>query len=301
MVQAITISNAFKQFGEIPALDGASLNIEQGERVALLGPNGAGKTTLIRVIAGRCRLDSGELVLFGEPANKLSRRKIGLIPQELAIHALLSAEENLNFFGRLQGLTGSELKTQVGHALEWTGLESRKRDATGTFSGGMKRRLNIACGVLHRPELILLDEPTVGVDPQSRERIHQMLLDLHSQGAALLLTTHMMEEAERGTDRVVIQDHGRCVANGTPQELVDSCFGGTRTLKIQIEGTPELPEGSLWKCDGSALIREVDRVEDVADLIKEVNQMKVRINGIQVDPPSLQEVFIHLTGRELRE
>ena len=301
MAQAITISKAFKQFGDVPALDGASLDIGRGERVALLGPNGAGKTTLIRVIAGRCRLDSGEVKLFGEPASAASRRKIGLVPQDLAIHALLSAEENLTFFARLQGLSGSELKNQVNHALEWTGLESRKRDATGTFSGGMKRRLNIACGVLHKPELILLDEPTVGVDPQSRERIHQMLLDLHSQGAALLLTTHMMEEAERGTDRVVIQDHGRCVANGTPEELVDSCFGGSRTLKIQIDGNPNLPESSLWKIEGSTLIREVDQVEDVADLIREVNAMQIRINGIQVDPPSLQEVFIHLTGRELRE
>ena len=301
MAQVITISNAFKQFGDIPALDGASLDIEDGERVALLGPNGAGKTTLIRVIAGRCRLDSGEVSLFGKPASPTLRRKIGLVPQELAIHALLSAEENLNFFGRLQGLSGSELKNQVGHALEWTGLESRRRDATGTFSGGMKRRLNIACGVLHRPELILLDEPTVGVDPQSRERIHQMLLDLHSQGASLVLTTHMMEEAERGTDRVVIQDHGRCVANGTPSELVDSCFGATRTLNIQIDGKPVLSEGSGWKLEGTTLIRQIDRVEDVAEVIKEVDEMEVRIHGIQVEPPSLQEVFIHLTGRELRE
>ncbi len=301
MAQVITISKAFKRFGDIPALDGVAFEIEPGERVALLGPNGAGKTTLIRVIAGRCRLDSGEVRLFGEPANTASRMKIGLVPQELAIHALLSAEENLIFFGRLQGLSGSDLKNQVSHALEWTGLESRKRDATATFSGGMKRRLNIACGVLHRPELVLLDEPTVGVDPQSRERIHQMLLDLHSQGAALLLTTHMMEEAERGTDRVVIQDHGRCVANGTPEELVDSCFGATRTVKIDIDGDPMITKDSLWKLEGSTMIREIERVEDVADLIEEVSRMKVRITGIQVEPPSLQEVFIHLTGRELRE
>ncbi|MCH2161067.1 MAG: ABC transporter ATP-binding protein, partial [Phycisphaerales bacterium] len=275
--------------------------IKAGERVALLGPNGAGKTTLIRAIAGRCRLDRGEVTLFDEPANARGRSRIGLVPQELAVHGLLTAEENLRFFGRLYGVRGRELSDRVAHALDWTGLESRRRDLVKTFSGGMKRRLNIACGVLHQPELVLLDEPTVGVDPQSRERIHEMLLDLHDRGAALLLTTHMMEEAQRGTDRIVIQDHGRTVANGTAEELVDQCFGARRTLQVTFASQPEASLPEPWQSDGLRADRELDNVGDVAEILRDLSAQGIEFDGLQVESPSLQEVFLHLTGKELRE
>jgi ABC-2 type transport system ATP-binding protein len=301
MSSAVSINSAFKRFGETKALDGAELHIAAGERVALLGPNGAGKTTLIRAIAGRCRLDQGEIVLFGQSATRAVRTRIGLVPQDLAVHGLLSAEENLRFFGRLYGVRGRELSERVGEALAWTGLESRRSDLAKTFSGGMKRRLNIACGVLHRPELVLLDEPTVGVDPQSRERIHEMLLDLHGQGTALLLTTHMMDEAQRGADRIVIQDHGRTIANGTPEELVDQCFGSRRTLQMTFASEPKTPLAEPWDTDGLRANRELENVGEVAEILRELTNQGIEVDGLQVESPSLQEVFLHLTGKGLRE
>ena len=301
MSNAVSINSAFKRFGETTALDGAELHIASGERVALLGPNGAGKTTLIRAIAGRCRLDQGEILLFGETATSSLRTRLGLVPQDLAVHGLLSAEENLRFFGRLYGVVGRTLTERVDEALAWTGLESRRRDLAKTFSGGMKRRLNIACGVLHHPELVLLDEPTVGVDPQSRERIHEMLLDLHGRGTALLLTTHMMEEAQRGTDRIIIQDHGRTIANGTPEELVDQCFGSRRTLQMTFARMPQKPLPEPWKTDGLRANRELDSVGEVAEILQDLSSQGIEVDGLQVGSPSLQEVFLHLTGKGLRE
>ena len=301
MTFAVSITSAFKSYGKTTALDGAELRIGTGERVALLGPNGAGKTTLIRSIAGRCRLDQGAVALFDEPANAEGRSRVGLVPQELAVHGRLTAEENLRFFGRLYGVRGRVLSERVEHALEWTGLESRRKDLAKTFSGGMKRRLNIACGVLHQPELVLLDEPTVGVDPQSRERIHEMLLDLHGQGTALLLTTHMMEEAQRGTERIVILDHGRTIANGTAEELVDRCFGTQRTLQVTLAGRLEADLPEPWRCDGLRADRKLESVNDVAEILRDLGNRGIEVDGLQVESPSLQEVFLHLTGKELRE
>ena len=298
---AVSITSALKSFGDTRALDGADLQIKAGERVALLGPNGAGKTTLIRAIAGRCRLDRGEIMLFDVPEDGNARSRIGLVPQELAVHELLTAEENLRFFGRLYGMRGSRLTDKVAEALVWTGLESRRGDIARSFSGGMKRRLNIACGVLHQPELVLLDEPTVGVDPQSRERIHEMLLDLHRRGTALLLTTHMMEEAQRGADRIVIQDHGRTIANGTPEELITRCFGNRRTLHMTFASRPEVPLTTPWQTDGLRANRNIESVSDVAEILRELAARGVEVDGLQVESPSLQEVFLHLTGKGLRE
>ena len=269
--------------------------------MALLGPNGAGKTTLIRAIVGRCRLDAGEISLFGDRANSGNRIRIGFVPQELAIHGLLTAEENLRFFGRLQGVKGALLSERMKHALEWTGLKSRRHDLAKTFSGGMKRRLNIACGVLHEPDLVLLDEPTVGVDPQSRERIHEMLADLHQRGASLLLTTHMMDEAERGADRIVIQDGGQVIANGTPEELVAEFFGSKRTLTITLDEESSTPFSEEWVVEGRRLSREINEVDDVPVILKEFSSRGLKMVGLQVEAPSLQEVFLKLTGKDLRE
>jgi ABC-2 type transport system ATP-binding protein len=248
-MNVLEIRDAWKSYGDVPALAGAALELRQGELLGLLGPNGAGKTTLVRAVAGRVRLDRGRVELAG------GRDRLGVVPQEIAVYPLLTAAENLRAFGSLHGLLGKDLDERVRWALDWTGLGERPGEPVKQFSGGMRRRLNIACGVLHRPAVVLLDEPTVGVDPQSRERIYQMLDGLRSEGASLLLTTHYLEEVEARCDRVVIIDHGKSVAAGTPAELVERVLGPARP---------------------------------------DAGNLEVRSRG-------LQAVFLHLTGKDLRE
>src|SRR5688572_17653528 len=231
----LTVSNAAKRYGAVQALSGASFALRKGELLALLGPNGAGKTTLIRAIAGRVRLDGGEIRVFDQPVVAgRTPKELGIVPQELAVYPLLTARENLDSFGRLQGLSGSELAKQVDWALERTGLADRAREPVKQFSGGMRRRLNIACGILHHPRIVLLDEPTVGVDPQSRDRIYTTLGELTAEGVSLVLTTHHLEEAEARCARTVIIDHGKVIASGTLPELVDHTVGRHRTVSLRL-------------------------------------------------------------------
>ena len=251
----IEIVGLVKNFNGRRALDGVSLALRQNEILGLLGPNGAGKSTLVRTIMGRVRPDSGEVRVFGKPAlagDSAARAEVGVVPQEIALYPNLSPYENLTVFGRYLGLRGSALEEAVARALEWSALSDRAGEPVKTFSGGMKRRLNMAAGVLHRPKVLLLDEPTVGVDPQSRERIYEMIEGLAAAGTSLVYTTHYMEEAERLCRRIAIIDHGRIIAEGTKDELVRATVGDKR---------------------------EVVMVEKV---------------------PTLESVFLHLTGRELR-
>ncbi len=221
MTQALEVNGAVKAFGQTKALAGASFAVAPGELVGLLGPNGAGKTTMIKAIAGRVGLDAGSITLFGREVKRNDPRPdLGVVPQELAVYKLLTARENLEAFGELYGVTGAALKERVQWALDWSGLEDRANEPTKKFSGGMQRRLNIACSLLHTPKLLLLDEPTVGVDPQSRERIYDMLAALKRDGVSVVLTTHHLEEAERRCERVVIIDNGAIVAAGTVTELI---------------------------------------------------------------------------------
>jgi ABC-2 type transport system ATP-binding protein len=301
----LTIRDARKRFGSVAALDGATLALREAELLALLGPNGAGKTTLIRAIAGRVRLDGGEILIFGRPmTGSRTPTELGIVPQELAVYPLLTARENLEAFGRLQGLRGGDLDAQVKWALKAAALEDRANEPVKRFSGGMKRRLNIACGVLHRPRIVLLDEPTVGVDPQSRERIYDMLGELTRAGVSLLLTTHHLEEAEARCTRTVIIDHGRVIAAGTLPELVDRTVGRHRLVTLRVT-TPlaNPPHGTEIAPDDDRLLRA--RVSDVAQdlpaLLTAVAARGAEIEDVEVRGPSLQAVFIHLTGRELRE
>src|SRR5882724_5252721 len=205
MTTVLRVTGASKRFGATQALDGAEVALERGELLLLLGPNGAGKTTLIRSVAGRVRLDQGRIELLGQPldgAAHPARRSLGVVPQEIALYPLLTARENLQVFGTFHGLDGAALAGQVTDALAWTGLADRADEPIKGFSGGMKRRLNIACGVLHKPDVVLLDEPTVGVDPQSRERIWEMLDKLKAAGTSLVLTTHQLDEAQTHADRI---------------------------------------------------------------------------------------------------
>jgi ABC-2 type transport system ATP-binding protein len=229
---------------------------------------------------------------------------LGIVPQELAIYPLLTARENLEVFGRLQGLSRRDLGARVKWALAATALEDRADEPVKRFSGGMKRRLNIACGVMHRPRVVLLDEPTVGVDPQSRERIYDMLLALTREGVSLLLTTHHLEEAEARCSRTVIIDHGRVIAAGTLPELVDRTVGRHRVVTLRVSAPlTSVPPGTDVAADDPRLLRA--RVSNVAHdlpaLLSAVGSQGAEIQDVDVRGPSLQSVFIHLTGRELRE
>jgi len=300
---ALRLRDVAKRFERAVALDRVSLELRRGERLALLGPNGAGKTTLVRCICGRAVPDAGEIEMLGERLPPTGgRKRLGFVPQEIALYPDLTARENLEAFGRFHGLRGPELREAVEWALAWTGLFDRAREPTKTFSGGMKRRVNIACGVLHRPLVLLLDEPTVGVDPQSRERISAMLDELRDHGTSILLTTHQLDEAERRCDRIVIIDHGRVVAAGTLSELIERTVGSKRRVTLRLAAPGPRPEGFRAGADPRELVAEVGDVAlELPALLDRVREAGGEVSAVEARAPPLHSVFIHLTGRELRE
>jgi ABC-2 type transport system ATP-binding protein len=300
---ALLVRGVVKRFGRTLALDGARLELRAGERLALLGPNGAGKTTLVRCLSGRVAPDAGEIEMFGRPLPRTGgRERLGFVPQEIALYPDLTARENLEAFGRFHGLRGARLREAVEWALTWTGLADRAGDLTKTFSGGMRRRVNIACGVLHRPLVLLLDEPTVGVDPQSRERIFVMLEELRDHGTSILLTTHQLDEAEERCDRIVIIDHGRAIAEGTLGELIESTVGVNRRVTLKLAEPAPLPDGFQARDDPRELTGEVGDVAlELPALLTRIRESGGEVGDVEVRAPSLHSVFIHLTGRELRE
>ena len=292
MNSVLNVTNAVKSFGSTKALDDASFELREGEWLALLGPNGAGKTTIVRSIACRVRLDSGKIVLLGAQLNgtrDAMRRKLGIVPQEIALYPRLTAQENLRCFGELVGLNGAALEERVEWALDFTALSDRANDPIQTFSGGMKRRLNLVCAVLHRPPILLLDEPTVGVDPQSRQRIWEMLESLRRDGASLLLTTHQLDEAQQICDRIVVIDRGKVIADGTLDELVRKTIGSRRQVAITLS-TGETVRSAVS-----------DIGEDLSKMLSEAKSSGHTVTDVHIESPTLQAVFIHLTGRELRE
>jgi ABC-2 type transport system ATP-binding protein len=246
-------------------------------------------------------------VLFGrELGLRDTRPEIGVVPQEMGVYFKLTARENLEVFGKLHGVTGATLTSRVDWALTWSDLKDRASEPVARFSGGMKRRLNIACSLLHQPRLVLLDEPTVGVDPQSRERIYEMLANLQQQGVSIVLTTHHLEEAERRCQRIVIIDHGRIVADGTLQDLVTRTLGAARTLHVRLVrplATQAFVPGHVTiATDRQTLVAEVvDLARELPALIGHVDAAGGAVADIALAGTSLQDVFIKLTGRELRE
>jgi len=304
----LTFHNVTKRFGSLTALDDVSLDIAPGEFFGLLGPNGAGKSTLMSLAAGLRAPDAGSIAIAGQPASDAvrgSRRNLGLVPQTIALFPELTAEENLRIFGGLQGLRGSNLKSAVDGAFAAAQLEDRRRSPVKTFSGGMQRRLNLVAALLHRPTLLLCDEPTVGVDPQSRNAIFEHLQRLNRAGVTIIYSTHYMEEAERLCSRIGIIDHGRILALGTLDDLL------TR-LPFEDELTfPALPEtaplaarlanaGEIAVVDGTHRFRPRPGYPLSAFfLLTESLGLSPRLFVSQ--RPTLEALFLHLTGRKLRD
>jgi ABC-2 type transport system ATP-binding protein len=302
----LEIDSLVRRFGQVTAVDGISLELRAGECFGLLGPNGAGKSTLIRCIVGRAIPDAGRVSVFGSQAGSVdARAALGWIPQELALYPRLTCKENLAAFGRYHGLSGDKLRESVAWCLDWAALADRAGDLEKNLSGGMKRRLNMAAGIIHRPRIVLMDEPTVGVDPQSRNRIFEMIEALRGEGAAIIYTTHYMEEAERLCDRVAIIDHGRIIALGSNEELIHGAFASRSQVMARFDGPPA--DVSSWVerhagrlVDGSAEFT-IDHSTQIAGLLDDAAKAGLELLDVTLRRPNLESVFLHLTGRELRD
>ncbi|HEY2683565.1 MAG TPA: ABC transporter ATP-binding protein [Steroidobacteraceae bacterium] len=309
----LEIDNVRKRFGDRVAVDGVSFKINNGETVGLLGPNGAGKTTTLSMICGLLRADSGSLRVDGEsigPDAVVGKYRVGLVPQDLALIEELSAEANLELFGGLYGLSGRLLDERSTDALELVGLTDRRTHAVGTFSGGMKRRLNIAGALLHDPALVLLDEPTVGVDPQSRAAIFANLEELKRRGKTLLYTTHYMEEAERLCDRIVIMDHGKVLADDTISGLrrrLPASKTTDLTLRAPLDATNlarlrEVPGISAVVMLGDRVRLQAESLEaSLPQALALIATAGIVVEAVQSHAPRLEDVFIALTGHALRD
>ncbi len=301
-----------RSFGELKAVQGVSLSVDVGETYGLLGPNGAGKTTCISMIAGLLEPDAGTVTVAGQrmgPRASAAKSEVGLVPQELAIYPDLSARENLDFFARLYGLVSGRRKQRVDEVLEVIGLTDRAGDRAGTYSGGMKRRLNIGIGMLHEPRLLILDEPTVGVDPQSRNAILESVETLATDGMGVLYTTHYMEEAERLCDRIGIIDQGTLVAEGSRRDLV-GMIGEQDVVRLKTVGDVAAAEAACAVVDGvTSTDVEQDTVVCLVDeaaprlpaLLAAVGTTDADVSGVEVREPDLEDVFLHLTGKALRD
>ncbi len=308
----LTVRGLRKRFGAQVAVDDVSFHVRRGECFGLLGPNGAGKTTTLSMVASLLRPDSGTITVDGIDATSdplRVRRLLGLVPQELALYEELTAAENLAFFGGLYGLRGAALSLRVAAALEVARLADRAADRVKTFSGGMKRRLNFAVGIVHEPRVILLDEPTVGVDPQSRNHLFDMAAELKTRGVTIVYTTHYMEEAERLCDRVGVVDRGRVVAVGTREELVRSLGAEDEAERRFAPG--DLADESRWReaflplvvrrRGDDALAVSVRGIEGVKDVLAAAERARLPAKSVTLRKPDLETVFLALTGRALRD
>ncbi len=309
-MKILEIKNLKKSFKDVNAVNGISMSAEKGEILGILGPNGAGKSTTISCILGIITPDSGAVVYEGNNSLKKWKQHIGFVPQELAIYDELTAEENVRFFCALYG--GSNLNAKVDKALDFVGLNEVRKKKAGTFSGGMKRRLNLACGIAHEPDLIIMDEPTVGIDPQSRNHILENVKKLHQKGATILYTTHYMPEAEEICDRLVVVDHGQVIASGTKQEIV-SMISKTMTTIVTFRDESELISNAADELRTLPGVTEVTvenqtmKIKYLADspIINSIVELTVKyeliISNITTEEPSLEEIFLSLTGKALRD
>ncbi len=301
-----------RSFGALKAVVDVSFEIAQGETYGLLGPNGAGKTTTISIIAGVLRADAGRVTVAGKtmtPSAMDAKRHIGLVPQDIALYPDLTARENLHFFGRIQRVAADQRASRVDEVLETIGLVDRANDRVSEFSGGMKRRLNIGVGLLHRPTLLILDEPTVGVDPQSRNAILDAVETLATDGMGVLYTTHYMEEAQRLCDRIGIVDQGTLVAEGTAAQLIGR-IGADDVVRLQLAGQADRAADILAELGtngrptieaDTVVIVTADAPARLPGLLAALADAQVAVTGVEVRRPDLEDVFLQLTGRALRD
>lgn len=315
MSESILTTNELRRsFGAIEAVRGISFMMMRGEIFSLLGPNGAGKTTMISMLSCLLTPTAGDAFVSGHSVIKepmAVKRLIGVVPQEIALYSTLTARQNLQFWGRMYGMGGRELKQRSDEVLEQVGLVDRADGRVDTFSGGMKRRLNIAAGLLHRPQILFMDEPTVGIDPQSRRNILDMVTELRQEGMTILYTTHYMEEAQELSDRVGIVDHGRLIALGTQKELT-RLVGEQETLRLHLadgQSTDDvaavfgqLPQVLVATALDSQLVLSVPEAsEALAAVVSKANEIDLNIRAVEIEEPNLEAVFLHLTGRALRD
>jgi ABC-2 type transport system ATP-binding protein len=311
-MNAIETKDLHKAFGETIAVAGVSFSVEKGEIFSLLGPNGAGKTTTISMLSCLLQPDKGDAQVLGHSIRKDAmgvKSVLGVVPQEIALYEDLSARENLTFWGKMYGLRGAALKSRVDEVLEVIGLTDRAKEFIKKYSGGMKRRVNIGIALLHKPQVIYMDEPTVGIDPQSRRSILDSVLRLKNEGTTVLYTTHYMEEAQELSDHIAIMDHGKLIASGTHEELVKIVGEADRiTVIINAESARVI---DAWKRvqgvqkvsaeDGTLTILADDSNRVLPRLFETAAERDVRITSVAVQEPNLETVFLHLTGRALRD
>ncbi len=314
MPAILEVKELVKKYGDFTAVKGVSFDIQEGEIFSLLGPNGAGKTTTISMLSTLYIPTGGDAAIGGHSVTKepmAVRNIIGVVPQDLALYEDLSARENLVFWGQMYGLSGKTLNARVDEVLAQIGLADRAKERVKAYSGGMKRRVNIGVGLLHKPRLLFMDEPTVGIDPQSRRAILDSVKDLNKQGMTVLYTTHYMEEAAELSDRVGIIDHGELIALGTQAELTKQ-VGENETLLLHIGededaealakslmGIPGVMQATATDHEVSVIAREAEEI--LAPVVTKANERGIKINSIDIREPNLEAVFLHLTGRALRD
>jgi len=314
MPSILEVKDLVKQYGDFTAVKGISFDIKEGEIFSLLGPNGAGKATTISMLSTLYTPTSGDATIGGHSISKdpmAVKQVIGVVPQDLALYEDLTARENLIFWGQMYGLSGKALNSRIDEVLEQIGLTDKATNRVKTYSGGMKRRVNIGVGLLHKPRLLFMDEPTVGIDPQSRRSILDTVKDLNKQGMTVLYTTHYMEEAEELSDRVGIIDHGELIAIGTQAELTKQ-VGQTETLILHVGENDD--SGALANSlkdvkdileanpsDHTVSVITYEAVAVLAAVVTKANERNIKIRSIDIREPNLEAVFLHLTGRALRD
>ena len=308
----ISIKNLSKKFGATTAVDNVEFSIEKGEIFGLLGPNGAGKSTLISMITTILEPDCGEIYIKDKNIKAKGaniKKLIGIVPQEVALYPSLTANENLAFWGRMYGLKGAHLKERIEYALEVAGLKDRAKEKISSYSGGMKRRINISAALLHDPEILIMDEPTVGIDPQSRNHILETVLNFNKKDMTVIYTSHYMEEVEYLCSRIAIMDYGKIIAMGTKEQLREIA-GGTETINISASDTNEETIGKIRNVEGikdvlveNGFLKIVSKNSGniLAKVVSILDLDQIKINSLDIEYSDLEAVFLHLTGRTLRD